>query len=84
MKNDVVERSAFPNDRMRFWDGWECGDRDNGVLTDILTVPVRDHRFVSIEREDAKRVINNTGLRVRFYPARAERDDRRRPARVSV
>jgi salicylate hydroxylase len=39
----------FPNDRMRFWDGWAFGDRESGSVTHILTVPVRDNWFVSID-----------------------------------
>ncbi len=39
----------MPNDRMRFWDGWKFGDKPNNVGVHVLTVPVRDGRFVSVD-----------------------------------
>ncbi len=39
----------MPNDRMRFWDGWKFGDKANHVGVHVLTVPVRDRRFVSVD-----------------------------------
>jgi len=39
----------MPNDRMRFWDGWEFGDKENGVGAHVLTVPVRHGKLVSID-----------------------------------
>ncbi|ATW03519.1 NAD(P)/FAD-dependent oxidoreductase [Sphingorhabdus sp. YGSMI21] len=39
----------MPNDRMRFWDGWEFGDKEKQIGTHALTVPVREAKFVSID-----------------------------------
>ncbi|MFK7842916.1 MAG: FAD-dependent oxidoreductase [Sphingorhabdus sp.] len=39
----------FPNDRMRFWDGWEFGDKAKGVGVHAMIVPVREGKFVSID-----------------------------------
>jgi salicylate hydroxylase len=39
----------MPNDRMRFWDGWKFGDKAAGVGVHVLTVPVRDNKFVSVD-----------------------------------
>jgi salicylate hydroxylase len=39
----------MPNDRMRFWDGWEFGDKEAQIGAHLLTVPVREGKFVSID-----------------------------------
>ncbi|MCY4427145.1 MAG: NAD(P)/FAD-dependent oxidoreductase [Halieaceae bacterium] len=40
---------GYPNDRMRFWDGWKFGDKENLVGFHALTVPVREGRYVSVD-----------------------------------
>lgn len=39
----------MPNDRMRFFDGWEFGDKEAGVAAHMLTVPVNGGKNVSID-----------------------------------
>ena len=39
----------MPNDRMRFWDGWEFGDKEAQIGAHLLTVPVREGKFVSLD-----------------------------------
>lgn len=40
---------GMPNDRMRFWDGWEFGDKATNNGTHVLTAPVRAGKFVCID-----------------------------------
>ncbi|MFK7734001.1 MAG: FAD-dependent monooxygenase [Pseudomonadales bacterium] len=47
--NADVLPEEYPNDRMRFWDGWKFGDKENHVGFHVLTVPVREGRYVSID-----------------------------------
>ena len=39
----------MPNDRMRFWEGWEFGDKEKQIGVHILTVPVREGKFISVD-----------------------------------
>lgn len=41
--------AGMPNDRMRFWDGWKFGDKASNVGVHVLTVPVRDAKYISID-----------------------------------
>lgn len=39
----------MPNDRMRFWDGWKFGDKEAHTGVHVLTVPVRENKFISVD-----------------------------------
>ncbi|MFK8018786.1 MAG: FAD-dependent oxidoreductase [Pseudomonadales bacterium] len=47
--NGDVLPEDYPNDRMRFWDGWKYGDKENQIGFHVLTVPVREGRYVSVD-----------------------------------
>lgn len=39
----------MPNDRMRFWEGWEFGNKEKNDGVHILTVPVREGKYISVD-----------------------------------